>query len=76
MSDNDTQVVHEFSKNSTEVVRASITHFKGNDYADIRVFYEAEDGEHRPTKKGLTVSLDLLGDLEAAVKALKKASET
>ena len=74
MTDNDRQTVHEFAKNSNEVVRASLTHFKGNDYADIRVFYEADDGNHRPTKKGLTLATELLEELETAIKKLKKAA--
>ena len=74
MTDNDVQTVHEFAKNSREVVRASLSRYKGNQYADIRVFYEAEDGSHKPSKKGVTVSLDLLDELETAVKKLKKAA--
>lgn len=71
MSNNYVQTVHEFAKNSTEVVRASPTEFKGGRYAELRVFYQDDDGEYRPTKKGLTVSLDLLDELATAVAKLQ-----
>ena len=75
MTDNSRETVHEFAKNSTEVVRASVTQYRGKDYADLRVFFEAEDGEHRPTKKGITVAIDLVDELEVAVTKLKEAAE-
>lgn len=71
MSDN---VLHRFRKNSSEEVRATISEFKGTDYASILVYYEAEPGVWHPTKKGLTIALDLLDELEKAVRALKRAA--
>lgn len=67
-------VVHQFQKNTQEQVRASISTYKGKQYADIRVHYEAGDGEWRPTKKGITIALDLLPDLEESVKRLRTAA--
>ena len=53
----DSQVVASFQKNSQEEFRFSITSFRGNEYADIRIYYE-NDGEFLPSRKGITVSLD------------------
>ena len=39
-----------------------------------RIYYEAEPGVWRPTRKGLTIALDLLDELEKAVRALRKAA--
>lgn len=44
-------------------------------HIDLRVFYEADDDEFRPTKKGLTLSPELLPELEQAVHKLKEAVE-
>ena len=66
------RVLHRFRKNATEEVRATISTFKGVDYASIRVYYEAEPGVWHPTKRGLTIALDLLPELEKAVRALRK----
>jgi hypothetical protein len=40
---------------------------------DLRVFYKADEGEYKPSKKGLTIAPELLKDLEEAVKRLRKA---
>ena len=68
------RILHRFRKNATEEVRATISTFKGAEYASIRMYYEAEPGVWRPTKKGLTIALELLDELKKAVQALKKAA--
>jgi hypothetical protein len=68
------KVIHSFHKNTQERVQASISTYKGREYADIRVHYQADDGEWRPTKKGITIALDLLPDLAEALKKLRKAA--
>ena len=68
------EVLHRFRKNSLEEVRATISTFKGADYLNIRSYYEAEPGVWYPTRKGLTLPLDLLPELEKAVQALSGAA--
>lgn len=51
----DSQVVASFQKNSQEEFRFTITSFRGNEYADIRIYYE-NDGDFLPSRKGITVS--------------------
>ena len=69
------KTLHSFPKNTLEEVRASLTEFKGRQYIDLRVFYKADDDEFRPTKKGLTLALELIPELEEAVKKCKEAAE-
>jgi len=64
-----------FRKNAMEEVRASLSDYKGKTYLDIRVFYRDEEGEWKPTKKGITIAPDLLPELEKAVAALRDAIE-
>jgi len=64
--------IYEFSKNSQERVKANLVTYRGRDLVDIRVFY-ADGGDWKPTRKGICLSLDLLPELEAAVKALREA---
>ncbi|MGV8074932.1 MAG: transcriptional coactivator p15/PC4 family protein [Syntrophobacteraceae bacterium] len=66
------QVVHSFPKNPLEEVRASLTVYKGKQYVDLRIYYRGDDGEFHPSKKGLTVSLDLFPELEEAVQKLRE----
>jgi hypothetical protein len=68
----DAQVVYTFPKNPLEEVRASITVFKGKQYVDLRIYYKGDDGEYHPSKKGLTLSLDLFSELEQAVQKLSE----
>lgn len=67
------QVIHSFPKNPLEEVRASLTVYKGKQYVDLRIYYKGDDGEFHPSKKGLTVSLDLFPELQQAVEKLGEA---
>lgn len=68
----DPQIVYSFPKNPLEEVRASLTVFKGKQYVDLRIYYKGDDGEFRPSKKDLTLSLDLFSELEQAVQKLSE----
>ena len=65
------KVISEFAKNSGETVRVSLTEFKGRELIDFRVHYRDDSsGELRPTKKGITIGVDLYDDLRKAVLAM------
>ena len=51
--------LYEVSKNSLETIRFNVTEFKGKQYADARAYYRDDDGELKPTRKGLTISPDI-----------------
>ncbi len=53
----DNPPVASFQKNSQEEFRFTITSFRGNEYADIRIYYE-NDGAFFPSRKGITISPD------------------
>ena len=69
------QIAHSFPKNPLEEVRLSITVFKGKQYVDIRIYYKGDDGEFHPSKKGLTVAVELFPELETGLLKLKDALE-
>ena len=73
---NSSKLVYEFTRSSTERIRAALSTFKGKQYADLRIFFEGDDGGYYPSKKGINVSLDLLPELDKAVKQLKEAAGT
>lgn len=63
-------LVARIAKNPTEEVRLSLTSFRGHDLVDIRVFFQDDQGEWRPTKRGVSLSVDSFAELrEAIVKA-------
>jgi hypothetical protein len=69
------QTVHRFEKNGTTEIRATIGTFKGKIYASLREYYQDDVGEWRPTKKGITVTLDKTGALLNAAQDLHAAAE-
>ena len=57
-------------KNSRESIVVSETEYKGNKYVDVRVFYKDTDGSLKPTRKGVSVRPEKVGELVAALSAL------
>jgi Transcriptional Coactivator p15 (PC4) len=63
-------LVARIAKNPTEELRVSLTSYRGYDLVDIRVFFQDDQGEWRPTKRGVSLSVDSFAELrEAIVKA-------
>jgi len=59
-----------------ECIRARITEMDGKRRLDLRTFYQDDDGEWKPTRRGVSVPEDLLEDLRGAVNKLcDKANE-
>ena len=53
----------EIQKNTLEKIRIQRTNFNGHELIDIRVYYEAENGEWKPTKKEIAFSLSLANEV-------------
>jgi len=58
-------------KNSRESLVINQSEFKGVKLVDVRVFYKDENGDLKPTKKGVSVRLN---QLDALIKALSEVS--
>ena len=70
MSDNDQRLLARFDKNVAEEIQIRATKWKTETYIDIRVWFKAEpgdDGDIRPTTKGLRFNAELLPDLRRAI---------
>ena len=66
------ELIEQFEKNATEVVRVSLTEYRGRKLVDIRVYYSDSEGQYRPTKKGVALSVDVYPDFKRAMLALEK----
>lgn len=66
------EIIAQFEKNATEVVRVSLTEYKGRKLIDVRVHYSSDEGEYRPTKKGVSLSVDVYPDFKRALLELEK----
>ena len=64
------KVIRDIEKNSSNKIRISLTEFKGNNFVDLRVYYEDEEGEYKPTKKGVALKPELIPQV---IEALQEA---
>ena len=59
-----------------DLVKVSLTEFKGRQYVEVRTYYMADDGEWKPTRKGITLAPDLMKQVSSALnKALDDLGE-
>jgi len=66
------QVFKEIQKSSTEKIIISESEWEDQSYLDLRIFYDASHGKGtlwKPTRKGITVRLELLEQLKEAIDA-------
>jgi len=78
MTPSKSKTVSEFAKNPVELIRLTLTEFKGKRYIDFRLYYDASETETpdwRPSKKGLCLSVDLLDDLKEAIDKVEACVE-
>ena len=66
------ELIAQFEKNATEVVRVSLTEYRKRKLVDVRVYYSDDEGQYRPTKKGVSLSLEVYPDFKRALTALEK----
>jgi hypothetical protein len=66
------ELIAQFEKNATEVVRVSLTEYRGRKLVDVRVHYTDDEGQYRPTKKGVSLSVDVYPDFKRAMLELEK----
>lgn len=65
-------VIAEMEKSWNEKIIFSVSEFKGKKFANIRIYYEDDEGEWKPTKKGITVSLESFDEFKEHFQALEK----
>jgi len=68
----DEQLIKTIDKGMGSRIHVRLSRFHGRDYLDIRNFYEADDGEWKPTRKGIAIPVELYTDL---ISALKEAEQ-
>ena len=71
----DEVLVQAIDKGLGNRIHVRLSRFKERDYLDIRNFYETEDGEWKPTRKGVAVPVELYDELMAALASAKPEIE-
>ena len=62
-----------FSKNKFQEIRVGIREFKGNDLIDIRTWTMTQGTDEMvPTAKGVSININLLGELKKALAEVEK----
>lgn len=54
-------------KNPIERIQVELKEYRKKQYLDIRTYYRSDDGDWKPTKKGVTIPPDCMEDLLQAV---------
>ena len=69
----DDKIVYQFSRNDDESIYFRLRDYKDRKYIDLRIFYRPKNGDEMlPTKKGITIPVELLGELKKGIIACEK----
>lgn len=63
-------IVHSFPKSEDEEVRIGLQKYKGRYYIDLRVWFQDETGTFKPSKKGISVSVERFPELRKGLEKL------
>jgi hypothetical protein len=63
--------IAEMEKGWNEKIVFGVSEYKGKKYADIRIYYEDDEGEWKPTKKGVTIALERFGEFKESLDKLE-----
>lgn len=67
--ENQGTLLGEIVKNETDKIIVSVKEYRGRKYVDVRTYFQGDDGNYLPTKKGVTFSPKFV---EAMIKILQK----
>ena len=60
----------------TDLVRVELSEFKGNQYIGARIYYMDDKGDWKPTRKGLTLTPELMEQVKDALSEALKEVES
>lgn len=71
MNDQESQLIHAFSRNPNEKIHLAVRKYKGKFYVDLRLWFQTKDDPtFRPTKKGVSFHMGHLPELSRGVTRL------
>jgi len=69
------RLVSKFRKNAFEEIQISVKEFQGRQLIDIRIFAGARGQETKPTKKGVSIPIELYDEFGKAIDNLEEILE-
>lgn len=70
------ELVSSIRKNATEEIRVALTEYNGYQLVNIRVFFDAGEGEMRPGKAGIAFRVEKLPEFADAISAALERART
>lgn len=67
-----TEPIFNFQKSFNEFIQISISEFNKKKYVDMRTFYQDDTEELKPTKKGITFSVQTFNEFKEGIKKLEE----
>jgi len=68
--ENKRRLVGKMKKNARENIEVNLNEFKGTEFVDIRVWFNNEEGEWFPSKRGVSIKAN---DVPELISILKKS---
>lgn len=50
-------------KSKKAIIRVAVDEYRGRERVDVRTFYRDDDGEFTPSRQGISLPVDQLGEL-------------
>jgi len=72
---NDEQLIRAIDKDLGNQIHVRLSRFRERDYLDIRNFYETDDGEWKPTRKGIAIPVEFYAEVMDALTEAKSQIE-
>ena len=69
------RLISKFRKNSLEEIQVSVREYEGRQLVDVRIFAGPRGDETRPTKKGVSLPVELFLELRDAIALVEEVLE-
>lgn len=60
-------IIADIDRNEKEIIRIEVSEFKGKELINLRIWYYHQEGEYRPTQKGVALDISKYEQLKEAV---------
>ena len=67
-----TEPIHSFQKSFNEYIQITISEFNKKKYVDLRTYFQNDEDELMPTKKGITFSVQSFYEFKDGIEKLEK----
>ncbi|MBN2402416.1 MAG: transcriptional coactivator p15/PC4 family protein [Spirochaetes bacterium] len=67
-------IIKDIEKNSKEIIRIDISEFKGQELINLRIWFQAFDGNgnmiYKPTQKGIAINISKYDELKEGIEKI------